>query len=156
HRSSSSHGSSEVAPWRKTNRSLPVIGVFKNQVPGERAYQASIPMDSLLHDRFFTIYANDVGFVSSLALVAGLAQTVTIIARQELTGAELCRSTRFMSQGQHIAFLVRDELPCTNGGDGMLEVVGGGIGLSGLAFLAADQGLGAFVTLPVWGQLSEQ
>ena len=110
-------------------------------------------MDSLLHDRFFTFYGNAGGFVSSLALVAGLAQTVTIIAHQAGTGAELCRSTRFMSQGQHIAFLVGDELPCTNGGEGMLEVVGQDLGLSGVGFLAADEGLGAFVTLPVWGEL---
>jgi len=70
-----------------------VIGIFNNQVPGERAYQTSIPMGSILHDRFFTFYSNSGGFVASLVLVAAVSQTVTLIARQELTGSELCRST---------------------------------------------------------------
>ena len=37
-----------------------------------------------------------------------LAQTVTFIAHQGLTGAERCRSTRFMGQGHHTTFIVRD------------------------------------------------
>jgi len=60
-----------------------------------------------------------------------------------------------MGQGQHLALLIRDALPCTNGTEGMLEVVGQTPGLSGVGFLAADQGLGAFVTLPVWGTLPQ-
>lgn len=137
--------------------SVAVIGIFNNQIPGNRLFQASIPMGPVTHDRFFTFYSGGVGgFVSSLALVASVAQTVTIIARQELTGAELCRSTRPMTQGQHIAVIIREELPCTDGVEGMLEVVGASGGLSGVAFVAADVGQGAFVTLPVWGQTPQK
>jgi hypothetical protein len=133
------------------SESVAVLGIFNNQVPGSRMFQASVPMETRLHDKMFMPYLNTGGFVSSLAVVAGLAQNLTLIARDYL-GVELCRTTKALALGEHYPFLIRDRLPCTVDREGILEVQGQ-FGLSGIGFFAADEGLGAFVTLPVYGVL---
>ena len=134
--------------------SVALVAKFSNQVPGERLFQASIPTESRLHDSFFVPYTNTNGFVASLAVVSLVEQTVTFRANAP-SGTEVCNTTRPFTAGEHFPFLIRDLLACTAGNNGVVEVEGEGIGLSGVGFSAADAGLGAFVTVPVYGAVPE-
>lgn len=128
-----------------------VTGIFNNQVPGERLYQASVPLTTFFHKRFYLGFTNEAGFVSSLAVISVAAQTVTFIIRDGL-GVESCRQSRFFQAFEHFPFLIGDFLTCALNTRALLEVEGDGIGgLSAVGFMAGDQGLGAFTTLPVWG-----
>ena len=127
-----------------------VTGIFGNQVPGEHAYQASVPLTTFLHKRFYLAFTNTGRFVTSLAVVFFLlSQNVSFVAR-DASGDELCRARRFFQANEYFPFIVRDFLPCTFGTKGVLAVEGSAFaGLSGVGFIGADEGLGAFVTLPV-------
>ena len=57
----------------------------------------------------------------------------------------------FIPRVGHRAFIIRNQLPCTNNLIGVLEVTAPLRGIGAVAFQAADQGLGAFTTLPVFG-----
>jgi len=133
--------------------SVAVTAIFNNQVPGERLFQASIPQDSFLHDRLTMPYINNAGFVTSFALVALIAQTVEVVAR-DAAGTAVCSFMQPMNTGQHVAILAATELPCMVGNAGFLDFIGQDIGLSAVGFTAADEGLGAFTTFTPWGILS--
>jgi hypothetical protein len=132
--------------------SVAVMGIFNNQVPGSRLFRASMAPDIIVHNRVRTIFnGGPGGFVSSLAVVSAFAQTLTVTARNGASGDMLCSAPLFLPVAGHRAFIIREQLPCANGVNGILEVTAplGGIGAVG--FAAADQGQGAFTTLPVFG-----
>jgi|GEM_PF-3377980 len=122
---------------------------FNQVVPDRPLFQAFVPLDTALHNRFFVPALNTGGFTGSMAIVALIAQDVTFIARNN-NGVELCREQRQFTAGQHEAFLFRDRLECTVGADTVVEVVGSeDFGLAGFGLTAQDSG--AFVTQPVYG-----
>lgn len=144
-----------AAVFSDPENSVGVTATFSNQVPGERAYQASVPLTSQLHGEFFMPYLNEEPFVSSMAVVSVLPQNVTFIARDP-DGVEECRVSEAFAGGAHRAFLISALLPCTAGKNGSVEVQGSAsLGLAAIGFNALDGGLGAFVTQPVWGALPE-
>lgn len=131
--------------------SVAVVGIFNNQVPGLPLFQAGISPDMVAHRRVRTIFTGfDGGFISSLAVVSGFAQTLTVTAREQLTGQVLCSAPLFIPAAGHRAFIVRELLTCARNRQGIVEVTAplGGIGAVG--FLAADAGQGAFTTLQVF------
>lgn len=130
--------------------SIAVIATYNNLVPGSRLFQASVPQTTRLHDRLFVPFDNVDDVRSSLALVSLTAQQVDIRAR-DFNGDVLCEQARFFNAGEHLPFLTQDFLPCTAGLEGILEVFGSDTTLGGVGFTADDQGQGAFVTLPVFG-----
>ncbi len=77
---------------------------------------------------------------------------MTFSARSE-NGVDLCDDTLSFGAGEHVAFVIRDQLPCTAGVNGVLEVQGTSIGLAGFGITAQDDG--AFVTQPVYGQVPD-
>ena len=125
-----------------------VSAAFNQIVPGRPLFQSFIPLDTVLHDRFFVPYLNTGGFTGSMAIVSLVMQDVAVIARNN-NGVELCRDTETVAAGSHRAFLIRDRLPCTLGNDGVVEVLGTAVGLAGFGLTAQDDG--AFVTQPVYG-----
>ena len=137
-----------------------VTALYNNLVPGSLLFQASIPMTTRSHNRLFSVFTNRFGQRSSLALVSLTQQTVTVNAR-DIDGNIACMFTRAMGAGEHFPFLVLDELPCTaevlskGGGlpadEGTLEVVGPDASLAAVAFIAQDEGIGAFTTIQVAG-----
>jgi len=129
--------------------SVAVSVAFNQVVPGRPLFQAFIPLDTVLHNRFFVPALNTGGFTGSMAIVSLIQQDVTFIARNN-NGVELCREARKFAAGQHTAFLFRDRLACTAGVDTVIEVVGSeDFGLAGFGLTAEDSG--AFVTQPVFG-----
>ena len=111
---------------------------------------AGIPVTNTRHSTANMPYVSDGGFTPSLALVSRVAQTVTLTARSGVEGAERCSTTVSFGTDEHMAFLLRDVLPCTATGEGSLEIRGSSSTpeLSGIGFLANDEG--AFVTQPIW------
>ncbi len=132
------------------NLPVGINAIFNQVVPGRPVFQAGIPVSTGAHDRFFVPFLNTGGFTGTLAMVSVLAQRVTFIAHG-VDGAELCRSTRLMGQLEHLAGVISQLLSCTANVNGSLEVRADLPGLSGIGFLAQDDG--AFVTQPVFGQL---
>jgi len=129
-----------------------VVARFSNQVPGERLFQASIPLETRLHQSFFMPFINSEGFVGSIAVVSLVEQAVDFSVRSA-SGTELCSTTENFAAGQHKAFLLATLLPCSAETNAVLAAEGESIGLSAVGFTAADLGLGAFVTAPVYGPL---
>jgi hypothetical protein len=137
-----------------------VTALYNNLVPGSPLFQASIPMTTRSHNRLFSVFTNRFGQRSSLALVSLTPQTVTVNAR-DIDGNIACMFTRAMGAGEHFPFLVLNELPCTvevltkGGGppadEGTLEVIGPDASLAAVAFVAQDEGVGAFTTIQVAG-----
>ena len=127
--------------------SVAVSTTFNQIVSGRPLFQAFIPLDNALQNQFFVPFINTGGFTGSMAIVSLSGQDISIIARNN-NGVELCRSDQTFSAGQHQAFLMRDVLPCTVGVNGVVEVLGSEIGLSGFGLTAQDSG--AFVTQPVF------
>lgn len=127
--------------------SVAVSTTFNQIVSGGPLFQAFIPLDNALQNQFFVPFINTGGFTGSMAIVSLAGQDVSIIARNN-NGVELCRSEQTFAAGQHRSFLMRDELPCTVGVNGVVEVSAGDIGLSGGGLTAEDSG--AFVTQPVF------
>jgi hypothetical protein len=131
--------------------SVGVNAIFNQVVPGRPVFQAGIPVSTPLHDRFFVPYLNTGGFTGTLAIVnVIIPQRVTFIAR-DTAGMELCRTSRLMGQGEHAAFIIREQLSCAANRDGLLEVRADQPSLSGIGFLAQDDG--AFVSQTVFGVL---
>ena len=130
--------------------SVAVIATYNNLVPGSRLFQASVPQTTRLHDRLFVPFDNADEVRSSIALVSLTAQQVNIRAR-DFNGDVLCEQGRFFNAGEHFPFLTEAFLPCTLGAEGIVEVFGSDTTLGGVAFTADDLGVGAFVTLPAFG-----
>jgi hypothetical protein len=127
-----------------------VVARFGNRVPGERLFQAAIPLETTQHQRFHLGFTNTGNTVSSLAVVSASQQTVTFTAR-DFNGQTQCSTTRAFSARQHLAVILTDLLPCTANTNGLVDVQGTTTGLSGVGFLANDRGLGSFVTQQVYG-----
>ncbi len=123
-----------------------------NQVVADRPlFRAFIPLDSVLHSAFFVPAINSGTQTASMAIVSLLEQDVAVVARNT-NGVELCRVDQQFNGGQHMAFLVRDQLPCTAGINAIVEVAAGDEnGLAGFGLTAEDSG--AFSTQPVYGPL---
>ena len=130
--------------------SVAVSAAFNQVIPNRPIFQAFVPLATELHDRFSIPILNTGGFTASTAVVALVAQQLTFIARNR-SGVELCRDQKMFAEGEHLAFIVRDRLPCTAGADGSLDVVGQEVGLAGFGLTAQDGG--AFVTQPVYGPI---
>ena len=130
--------------------SVAVNATFVQLVPGRPPFMAGIPVTNTRHSTANMPYVSDGGFTPSLALVSRVAQTVTLTARSGVEGAERCSTTVSFGTDEHMAFLLRDVLPCTATGEGSLEIRGSSSTpeLSGIGFLANDEG--AFVTQPIW------
>ena len=126
---------------------IAVTARFSNQVPGERVFQASIPVETRLHSSFFMPF-----IVASVAVVSMVEQTVGFSILSS-SGVEICTTTEDFTAGQHKALLVATLLTCAADSNAVLMVQGEAVGLSGVGFTAADEGLGAFVTAPVYGPL---
>jgi hypothetical protein len=131
---------------------IAVVARFSNQVPGERLFQASIPVETRLHGNFFMPFINSGGFVGSIAIVSLVKQTVGFSVLSS-SGTELCNTTEDFEAGQHMALLLSNLLPCAADTNAVFAAQGESIGLSAVGFTAADMGLGAFVTAPVYGPL---
>ena len=138
-----------------------VSALYNNLVPGSRLFQAGIPMTTRNHNRLFSVFTNRFGQRSSLALVSLSEQLVTVNARDS-DGLTRCSFNRMMVAGEHFPFLVQNELPCTiealKGGSGLapegtLEVFGPDASLAAVGFVAQDEGLGAFTTIQVAGEV---
>ena len=129
---------------------IAVTARFSNQVPGERLYQASIPVETHLHQNFFMPFINTGGFVASAAIVSLVPQTVTFSVLSS-SGTKICSTTEDFTAGQHRAVILSTLLTCAADTNAVFAVEGEAIGLSGVGFQAADMGLGAFVTAPVYG-----
>lgn len=126
---------------------IAVQSTFNQVVPDRPLFQAYIPEDTDGNkSRFYMPSVNTNGQTSSLAVVSGVAQNVTYIARNR-NGVELCSAGRPFLAGEHRAFVIRDMLPCMVGVDGVVEVVGSqSEQLYGVGITAQDSG--AFVTQP--------
>lgn len=137
-----------------------VTALYNNLVPGSRLFQAGIPMTTRNHNRLFSFFTNSFGQRSSLALVSLTEQLVTVNAR-DFDGVTRCSFNRMMVAGEHFPFLVQNELPCTIdvlkgsgvASEGSLEVFGSDASLAAVGFIAQDEGLGAFTTIQVAGEV---
>ena len=123
---------------------------FGNRVPGERLFQAAIPLETTQHQRFQVGFTNTGNTVSSLAVVSANQQTLTFTAR-DTNGQPMCTATKAFAARQHFPFVLTTLLPCTDNANGVIDVQGTASGLSGVGFLANDRGLGSFVTQQVYG-----
>ena len=104
--------------------SVAVNATFVQLVPARPPFMAGIPATNTRHSTAYMPYVSDGGFTPTLALVSLLPQTVTLIARSGLDGAERCNTTLEFVGGEHMAFLLQDVLPCTATGEGSLEIRG--------------------------------
>jgi hypothetical protein len=126
---------------------ITVQSTFTQVVPDRPLFRAFIPEDKNTNKGRFFLPSIDTGSqTSSMAVVSGVAQSVSYIARNR-NGVELCNSGRPFLKGEHRAFIIRDMLPCLAGVDGIVEVVGSeGERIFGVGITAEDSG--AFVTQP--------
>ena len=137
--------------------SIAVNATFLQLVPGRPPFMAGIPLSSALHKTAFMPYLSGAGFTPTLALVSLQPQDVTLIARTDFGGTELCRAIMTFGAGHHRPFLLRDVLPCTStseGTEGTLEIRGDPLlpgSIAGIGFEAHSEG--AFVTQPIWTNL---
>jgi len=128
-----------------------VSASFNQVVAGRPLFRAFIPLDSVLHRSFFVPAINTGTQTASIAIVSLLEQDVAVVARNT-NRVELCRVDPKFNAGQHMAFLVRDQLPCTAGINAIIEVAAAvENGLAGFGLTAEDTG--AFSTQPVYGPL---
>ncbi len=128
--------------------SVAVGTAFNQVIPNRPIFQAFVPLSTTRHDRFAVPFLNRGRSTGSIAVVSRVAQDVRFTAKNN-NGTVLCEDTQSFTEGQHQAFVIRDRLPCTDGINGVLEVIGATPGLSGFG-ITADDG-GAFVTQPVFG-----
>ena len=138
--------------------SIAVNATFVQLVPGRPPFMAGIPLSSALHKTAFMPYLSGAGFTPTLALVSLQPQDVTLIARTDFGGTELCRAIMTFGAGHHKAFLLKDELLCPllEGTEGTLEIRGDPLlpgSIAGIGFEAHDEG--AFVTQPIWASLEQ-
>lgn len=121
--------------------------VLTQKVEGRPDFQASVPSTDQFGSNFQFPYRNDGPYTTTIAFVSHDDQPVVLVARDS-NGTEICNTTRQMTVGQHVSFLVSDPgwLTCTAGQRGVIEIVPaeGSTG-SAIAFLFNDQG--AFTTV---------
>ena len=110
--------------------------LFRTFVPGLQRFQNHIRM----------AFSEDRGFLTGIAYKNDANQNMTIIARDTL-GNELCRKTSFIADETHRAFLLRNELPCTQGQAGLLEIVTDFVGLTAIG-LTFDSDLRMWTNIP--------
>ena len=134
--------------------SIGVNATFVQIVSGRPPFMAGVPLTTIFNNTTFMPYISGSGFTPSLALVAFLAQRVTLIARTGSKGTELCRAIMDLGNGHHRSFLLRDVLSCVPESEGVIEIRAGHElhALSAIGFQAHDEG--AFVTQPVWTNLA--
>ena len=87
--------------------SIAVNATFLQLVPGRPLFMAGIPLSNVLHKTAFMPYLSGAGFTPSLALVSLQSQNVTLIARTDFDGIELCSATMPFGAGHHRAFPVK-------------------------------------------------
>ena len=136
--------------------SIAVNATFVQLVPGRPPFMAGIPLSSALHKTAFMPYLSGAGFTPTLALVSLQPQDVTLIARTDFGGTELCRAIMTFGAGHHRPFLLREVLFCTSTSEGTLEIRGDPLlpgSIAGIGFEAHDEG--AFVTQPIWASLEQ-
>ena len=120
-----------------------VNAVLTQRVPGRPDFQASAPSLRSFMDTMRIPFKNTRPYTTSLAIADYfLGGVVTIIAR-DTTGAELCRTSFEMEQGDHRAIILSDALSCTAGRAGLIEI-NAQHGVAAIAFLFHD--FGAFTT----------
>lgn len=110
--------------------------LFRTFVPGLGRFQSHIRM----------AFSEDRGFLTGIAYKNDANQNLTLIAR-DTQGNELCRKTSFIEAETHRAFLLRNELPCTQGQAGLLEIVTDFVGLTAIG-LTFDSDLRMWTNIP--------
>ncbi len=80
-------------------------------------------------------FTNSRGFCSGVGLRSDADQDLALIA-MDRDGSEICREPLSLQQGDHVAFLVNLSIPCTDGRDGILDIIADAAGLTaiGLSF----------------------
>jgi hypothetical protein len=91
---------------------------------GEPIFRTFVP--GLEHsDSLRALYFDSGDLISGMALANTnpfIDATVNLIFRNR-AGAELCRVNKELPAGTHVAFLLRDDVPCTAGTDGVLDII---------------------------------
>jgi len=125
-------------------RVVMVNAVLTQSVPGRPDFQASVPSLDRAMDRMRFAFRNTPPYTTTLALASSFTDTGVIAIARDSEGMEMCRNEFSMKEGDHMAVILRDFLPCTAGKAGLVEIISDFIGISGIAFLFNDAG--AFTT----------
>lgn len=123
-----------------------VQAVITSFADGQPQFRASVPGMSPFQKFVRMPFTEKGGLFSGVGIMSNDFQVVTFLARNN-DGGELCRSIRLMGDKTQTAFLLRDEIPCTQGQEGVLEIFGDGFGLAAVG-LIFDPQLRMWTSLP--------
>ena len=125
---------------------LAVNAVITNIVGNVPQFRTSVPALGRFQDHIRLAFSNARGFFSGVAYKAEATQSLTIIARRS-DGSEICRKTKQIEDNHYEAFLLRDEMPCTDGQEGLIELISDFVGIVAIG-LNFDSSLRMWTSLP--------
>ena len=125
---------------------LAVNAVITNIVGNVPQFRTSVPALGRFQDHIRLAFSNARGFFSGIAYKSDWTQTLTIIARRS-DGSEICSKTKQIKDEHYEAFLLRDEMPCTDGQEGLLELISSSLGVVAIG-LNFDSSLRMWTSLP--------
>ena len=125
---------------------LGIQAVITSFAGGQPQFRASIPGMGPFQNFVRMPFTEKGGLFSGVAIMSGSDQDVTVLARNN-SGVELCRSVIHMGRDTQTAFLLRDQIPCTQGQEGVLEIFSERISLASIG-LVFDQQLRMWTSLP--------
>jgi hypothetical protein len=127
-------------------RDLGVNAIITSVAGGVPQFRTFVPALGRFQDHIRMTFPNARGFFSGVAYTTEATQNVTMIARRS-DGSEICRKTKQVVDGHYEAFLLRDEMPCTNGQEGLLEIISDFVGIVAIG-LTFDSALRMWTNLP--------
>lgn len=127
-------------------KDLAVNAIITSVAAGVPQFRTFVPALGRFQDHIRMTFSNTRGFFSGVAYTAEATQNVTLIARRS-DGSEVCRKTKQVLDSHYEAFLLRDEMPCTNGEEGLLEIVSDFVGIVAIG-LTFDSALRMWTNLP--------
>ena len=125
-------------------RSALINAVLTQHVPGRPDFQASVPSMDRTEDLLRIPFKNRRPYTTTLAIANSFSRSKLDVIARNTKGLELCRASFLMDEGDHMAIVLSDTLPCTINQDGLLEVIADRFGVTAVAFLFND--FGAFTT----------
>ncbi len=122
-------------------REVVVNVVLTQSVPGRPDFQATIPAIGEFNDHSRMVFRNERPFTTVVAITSGVSldQVVTYKAFAQ-NGSLMCQATQALSEGAHRAFVLQDELSCTAGQSGVLEITVERFGAAPIGMIFHDFG----------------
>ena len=117
---------------------LGIQAIITSYANGQPQFRTAVPALRRFQDFIRIPFTERNGLFSGIAWKADANQGVTIVARRN-DGSEICRKSYEVIDDTHAAFLLRDELPCAVGNEGVLEIISDFVGITAIGLIFDEQ-----------------